>query len=249
MSTPIKRARLRAYVNALADIIAEIESTAKLSRERAVEILKKSLSEVGVEPFRGIKFSDEVYEKELISLYIVAKEILRLPISIERALGEVFQAERLLDGVVIVLLGERSPEKVREALAQAFGTIDEIILSKVVRYIATGFYLDVLDEKAAVRAVGNLVKALPEFKEEFKRIAKFFQAVVIGSKVVSGEVRSRVEMDVARKALAISLGLSGGAPSVEYIADVVKIVYGRSIQIAEREDRQSPPSSVSGHLK
>jgi hypothetical protein len=238
VSTPIKRARLRAYVNALADIIAEIESSAKLSREKAVEILKKSLSEVGVEPFRGIKFSNEVYEKELISLYIVAKNILRLPTNTERTLGEVFQVERLLDGVVRVLLSEYSPEKVREVLGQAFGTVDEVVLSKVVRYIATSFYLDVLDEREAVRAVGNLVKALPEFREEFKRIAKFFQAVVIGSKVISGEVGSKVEMDLARKALAISLGLSGGAPSAEYLADVVKIVYGKSIQIVERKSRQ-----------
>jgi len=240
MSTPLKRARLRAYVNALADIVVETERAAKLSRERAVEILKKSLGEVGVEPFRGIRFSDEVYEKELISLYIVAKDILRLPSLTEGALGEVFQVERLLDGVVRVLLGECSPERVKEALNQAFGTLDEVVLSKVVRYIATGFYLDVLDERAAVRAVGNLVNALPEFREEFKRIAKFFLAVVIGSKVASGEVRSRVELDLARKALAINLGLSGGAPSVEYIADIVKIVYGRSLQLAEPESRQHP---------
>jgi len=241
MSTPLKRARLRAYVNALADIVVEAEHTAKLSREKAVEILKNSLSEVGVEPFRGIRFSDEVYEKELISLYIVAKDILRLPaLNSEGALGEVFQIERLLDKVVRVLLGECRPEMVKEMLSQAFGTIDEVVLSKVVRYIATGFYLDVLDERAAVRAVGNLVKALPEFREEFKRIAKFFLAVVIGSKIVSGEVRNRVELDLSRKALAINIGLSGGAPSIEYIADVVKIVYGKSLQVSEPESRQSP---------
>jgi len=239
MSTPLKRARLRAYVNALADIIVEAERATRVSRGRAVEILRKSLGEVGVEPFRGIRFSDEVYEKELISLYIVAKNILRLPtLNSEGALGEVFQVERLLDRVVRVLLGESNPEKVREMLSQAFGTVDEVVLSKVVRYVATEFYLDVLDEKAAVKAVGNLVKALPEFREEFKRILKFFLAVVVGSKIVSGEVKSRVEVDLARKALAISLGLSGGAPSIEYIADVVKIVYGKGLQFAEPESCQ-----------
>ncbi len=238
MSTPLKRARLRAYVNALADIIVEAESTSRVSRERAVEILRKSLSEVGVEPFRGIRFSDEVYEKELISLYIVAKNILRLPtLNSERALGEIFQVEKLLDRVVRVLLYERNSEKVREMLSQAFGAVNEVVLSKVVRYVATEFYLDVLDEKAAVKAVGNLVKALSEFSEEFKRIVKFFLAVVIGSKIISGEVKSRVEVDLARKALAISLGLSGGAPSIEYIADVVKIVYGKDLRLAEPGSR------------
>ncbi|MEM2595540.1 MAG: DUF2192 domain-containing protein, partial [Sulfolobales archaeon] len=58
------------------------------------------------------------------------------------------------------------------------------------------------------------------------RMAKFFIAIIVGSKMVSSEIRSRMDLEMRKKALTITLGLSGGAPSNEYIVDVAKIAYG-----------------------
>ncbi|MEM2752472.1 MAG: DUF2192 domain-containing protein [Sulfolobales archaeon] len=224
---PLKRLRLRAYINVIADVIAELGTRNNVSREWVVRELKKALEETQVEPFRGIRYSSEVYEKELISVYIVATRILRLPIKkFGRVLEEVFSNEISLDKVVTVIKRHRDFSGIRSAIDNYLGSVDEVVLSKIIRYITTEYYLDLIDENEALRSVSNLVKAYPEFSDRFSRMAKFFIAIVVGSKMVSSEIRSRMDLEMRKKALTITLGLSGGAPSNEYIVDVAKIAYG-----------------------
>ncbi|MEM1622593.1 MAG: DUF2192 domain-containing protein [Sulfolobales archaeon] len=224
---PLKRLRLRAYINVIADLMAELVAGNNVNREWVIRELKKALEEVQVEPFRGIRYSSEIYEKELISLYIVATRILRLPIKrFGRALEDIFSNEISLGKVVTAIKKHKDPSEVRATIDNYLGSVDEVSLSKIIRYITTEYYLDLIDENEALRSVSNLIKAYPEFSDRFGRMVKFFIAVVIGSKIVSSEIRSRMDLEMKKKALAIALGLSGGAPSNEYVIDVTKIAYG-----------------------
>ncbi|MEM2763968.1 MAG: DUF2192 domain-containing protein, partial [Sulfolobales archaeon] len=135
---PLKRLRLRAYINVIADVIAELGTRNNVSREWVVRELKKALEETQVEPFRGIRYSSEVYEKELISVYIVATRILRLPIKkFGRVLEEVFSNEISLDKVVTVIKRHRDFSGIRSAIDNYLGSVDEVVLSKIIRYITT----------------------------------------------------------------------------------------------------------------
>lgn len=226
---PLKRARLRAYINTIADVVAEIEAGNSVSRDSVVKELKKALEEAQVEPFRGIRYSEEVYEKELISLYIVATRILRLPLrKFGKFFNEVFSNEICLDKVVTIIKKQSDSQKTRSVIETYLGTADEVTLSKIIRYITTEYYLDLIDEEEAVKSVGNLIRVYPEFSDKFSRMTKFFIAVVVSSKMVTNEIRSRMDLEMRKKALTINLGLSGGAPSNEYIVDIAKIAFGGS---------------------
>ncbi len=226
---PLKRARLRAYVNAIADLVGERESGRSVGRELAIGILRKSLEEFKVEPFRGVRFSDDIYDKEMMSLYIVAKYILRIPVTL---FGDVFVNEILLDRTSLVIRNSSEPGEVRSTVEKYLGKADEVTLSKLIRYITTEYYLDLIGEEVALRSVRNLINAFPEHSENFKRMCKFFIAVVLGSKIVSDEIRSKIDLEIRKKALAINLGLSGGAPSNEYIIEVTRIAYGNAGSLA-----------------
>ncbi|MEM2287462.1 MAG: DUF2192 domain-containing protein [Sulfolobales archaeon] len=224
---PLKRLRLRAYINVVADLIAELGAGNNVSREWVIRELKKALEETRVEPFRGIRYSSEVYEKELISLYIVATRILRLPIKrFGKVLEDIFSNEICLDKVATVIKKHKDFSGVRAAIDSYLVSVDEVVLSKIIRFITTEYYLDLIDENEALRSISNLVKAYPEFSDRFGRMVKFFIAIVVGSKISSSEIRSRMDLEMKKKALTIALGLSGGAPSNEYIIDVAKIAYG-----------------------
>lgn len=245
---PLKRLRLRTYINVIADIVAELEAGNSIDRNRVVRELKASLEEAQVEPFRGIRHSDEIYEKELISLYIVATRILRLPLKkLGKVLEEVFSNEINLDKVVTVVKKYGDPLGIRSAIEGYLGKADEVTLSKIIRYITTEYYLDLVSEDEAVKSIRNLIKAYPEFSDRFNRMVKFFTAIVVGSKIASSEIRNKMDLEMKKKALTINLGLSGGAPSNEYIVDVVKIAYGSSGRIKKliEEVRSSLKKSIT----
>lgn len=224
---PLKRSRLRVYINVIADVMTELEAGTDISRDWVVRELRRALEEAQVEPFRGIRHSDEVYEKELISLYIVATRILRLSLrKFESALRDVFSNEINLDRVVTVVKKHKDPSGIRSTIESRLGGADEVTLSKVIRFITTEYYLDLVSEDDAVKTVGNLIRAYPEFSDRFGRMVKFFVAIIVGSKMVSSEIRSRMDLEMKKKALTINLGLSGGAPSNGYIVDVARIAYG-----------------------
>ncbi len=225
--TPLKRARLRAYVNTIADMIAEVEAGNSISRQWVVEKLRRSLEEARVEPFRGIRHSEDVYEKELTSVYIVATRIMRLPFGrLSGIFEEVFSSEINLDRVTTVVKRRGEPGETRSAVESYLGRADEANLSRIIRFLTTEYYLDLIGEDEAVRSVRNLVRAYPELSDKFGRMTKFFVAVVVGSKIATDEIRAAIDMEARKKAIAISLGLSRGAPSDEYLVDVAKIVYG-----------------------
>lgn len=231
---PLKRARLRAYINAIADLVGEHESGRSIDRGLAIEILKRSLKELKVEPFRGVRFSEDIYDKEMMSLYIVAKYILRIPITL---FGDVFMNEVLLDRTSLVIRNSIDYGKVRSTVEKYLGVADEVTLSKLIRYITTEYYLDLVGEESALRSVRNLINAFPEHAENFKRMCKFFIAVVLGSKIVSDEIRNKIDLEIRKKALAINLGLSGGAPSNEYIIEVTRLAYGSTGNLTKLKSR------------
>ncbi|MCX8184325.1 MAG: DUF2192 domain-containing protein [Sulfolobales archaeon] len=223
----LKRIRLRAYINTIADMVAEIEAGNTVDRDWTVEELRKALKEVRVEPFRGIKHSEEVYEKELLSLYIVATRILRLPLKkFGNTFEEVFSNEVNLNRVATILKKRRDIQDVRTTIEKYLGVVDEVSLSKIIRYVTTEYYLDLINEDEAMRSIGNIIKIFPEFEDRFSRMTKFFIAVLLGSKIVSNEIKSKLELEMQKKAMIINLGLRSGAPSDEYIIDVTKIAYG-----------------------
>ncbi|MCS7099826.1 MAG: DUF2192 domain-containing protein [Sulfolobales archaeon] len=239
----LKRTRLKAYINTIASAVAEIEAGNTVSRDWIVGELRKTLKEARVEPFRGIKHSEEVYEKELISLYIVAARILRIPLrKFGKALEEVFSNEINLSRIVAVLKKNREPQSIRTTIENHLGAVDEVSLSKVVRYVTTEYYLDLVDENEAVRTIGNIIKSFPEFEDRFSRMTKFFVAIVVGSKIVSNEIKSKMELEMCKKAITINLGLRGGAPSDEYIIDVARIAYGSDKNLRKlSESVRNPP--------
>jgi hypothetical protein len=236
---PLKRARLRAYVSAIADLMGERESGRNMDRGLAIEVLRKALEEFKVEPFRGVRFSEDIYDKEIMSLFIVAKYILRIPVTL---FGEVFTNEILLDRTSLVIRNSNDSKEVRTTVEKYLGTADEVTLSKLIRYIATEYYLDLIGEESAFRSVKNLINAFPEYSENFKRMCKFFMAVILGSKIASGEIKSKIDLEIRKKALAINLGLSGGAPSNEYVIEVAKLAYGSAGTLAIQKTKSGPYS-------
>ncbi|MEM1649396.1 MAG: DUF2192 domain-containing protein, partial [Sulfolobales archaeon] len=86
----VRRKRLKILV----DIWSMILERRDLSREELIEILRREYERNNVEPFRGVSKSQDLYEKDLISLYLVGLYGLGLESEISDIISRVLEPER-----------------------------------------------------------------------------------------------------------------------------------------------------------
>ncbi|MCD6340782.1 MAG: DUF2192 domain-containing protein [Desulfurococcales archaeon] len=110
----IKRKRVKAYVDALGELLMNNEP----SRELAINLVRKALERENVEPLRGASKPDDIYEKELISLYIIGSRGLGIKDEYKDLFEKVFHKEIKYDRIVQVLLSNNSPARARETILE-----------------------------------------------------------------------------------------------------------------------------------
>lgn len=216
-----KRRRVKAYVDALSRLILSDDP----SRMEAVKLVREELEREGVEPFRGASKPSDIYEKELISLYIVASRGLGIGEEYREVVAKVFEREEIYDKVIKVLLSDIPVEEVRETVKSLLPGLSDSEVARVLRYALTLHYLNFEPWERVIEVIKRFLEAFPQHEETVRRFSKFVIAVKIAEEIAKGRVRSKVDKEIRKQVLSLEVGVPKATPSDEYIAKIAREVF------------------------
>ncbi|MEM2075525.1 MAG: DUF2192 domain-containing protein [Zestosphaera sp.] len=216
-----KRRRVKAYVNTLSDLIGSENP----SRELAIQLVKKYLESVGVEPFRGASKPEDIYEKEMISLYVVATRGLGMNSEFRELMGKVFHKELTYEDTYLLLSSNAPVESTREEVQLVAGNVDESYLTRVLRYALTLYYLDFEPFENVVKVLNKTYQAFPEHGDAIRRFTKFVISVKMADEIFHGIIKNKVEKEIRKQLLSLEIGIPKSTPPDDYVVKVAKVVY------------------------
>ncbi|RLG77651.1 MAG: hypothetical protein DRO12_01590 [Thermoprotei archaeon] len=231
-----KRKRIRVLVDAWSMIAQGKVKT----REEVIELLKKLYEENGVEPLRGASKPADLYEKDLMSLYIIGKWGLGLDKDLPLEVFErIFTVESKYEKAVEVLIKYEDPHEVRDKVTRILSQLDGPIMARILRFAFTLHYYGFLDRRDFEKALRNAYKAFPELEDTIRRFAKFYIAYRIGEELAKGSVKNKLELDVLRNTVALEVGIPKAVPKLGYIIDVAKVFFTLPKKILQLKDKKS----------
>ncbi len=215
----IRRKRIRVLVDTWSDIMrAGIES-----RERVVEVLQKVYNEAGIEPIRGASNPPDLYDKEMISLYIIGKWGLGMDKELPPEFFEkVFWKEVLIEKTLNVLNSVNSEEELYHKLPELRNVLDDGFVARMLRFAFTLYYFGFENEEWFRTVLQKVYKLLPRFEETIRRFAKFFIAYKMGERIERNEIKNKMELNIAKNLLALELSIPKAVPSNSYVVEVAK---------------------------
>ncbi|MEM2284333.1 MAG: DUF2192 domain-containing protein [Zestosphaera sp.] len=234
-----KRRRVKAYVNALSDLI----SSDNPSRELAIQLVKKYLESVNVEPFRGASKPEDIYEKEMISLYVIATRGLGINNEFRELMSKVFNKELTYEDTYLLLSRDTPPEIIREEIRALVGNIDESYITRVLRYALILYHLDFESFENVIRVLKKAYQAFPEFSDAVRRFTKFVISVKLAEEISQGIIKNKIEKEIRKQLISLEIGLPKSTPSDDYVMKVAKVTYEISDTLLSKIFEQTQPQN------
>ncbi len=216
-----KRKRVKAYVDAISELILSKD----WSREKAVELVKRNLESTGVEPFRGASKPEDIYDKELISLFIVGTRGLGINKEFEGVFKEVFSKEMKYEAVIKALESDQPVEQVRTTIKSLFPELSENDVARILRFAVTLYYLDFKPYDFVTKVIRRLNEALPEYSETIRRFTRFFIAIKLAEEIFTGNIKTKVDKEIRKQVISLETGIERSTPSDDYVRKVAQVAY------------------------
>jgi len=230
----LSKERYKEKISAALEALAEALSKCR-DRQCAVEVLKSVYERRGVQPFRGAAVPEDIFDKEMATLYVVGKYGVGLDQDYPELFGELFEREERYEEALRALL-ERSlgAQERRKRVEEVLGRVDGNELARVFRIAFTKALLGFGSESELVEALRSAAECFPELEREVKNYGKFYIGFKIAEKISAGEIRSRIEKEAEKRAMNISVGLGSSLPDDKYIYAIAKAVFGLPKSRAEK---------------
>jgi len=196
-----------------------VEKYTHLTREVLVDLLKESYETNDIKPIRGFK-AEDLYEKELISLYVVGKEGLGLFNDYKEVFEKLLMPEIVIDRASEILI-ENKPIEAFELLQKDKGS-----LAKVLRLIFIQGIFSFKPEENLYIAMRNLdFTNIDEMKHTAVSFARFYTAFKVAEGIAEKTIKDKMNAEAFKRALAISIGIKYPLPKPEYISLIGKEVF------------------------
>ncbi len=216
--------RLEVLKDLWARIIDLWESRGSLTRDEVVAMLKGAYERAGLEPIRGKALPEDIFDKEMASLYVVGKYGMGMEEQYPELFDKVFYKEVRYEAAANALLGQK-PEIARAKVESILGNITDNELARMLRLKLTEVYFGFADEQELFDLLKSLAKTFPEKERIAVKYARFYTALMIARRISEGEVRNRIYKEAYKQAAAVKLGLHGVLPDDNYIADIARSVF------------------------
>ncbi len=175
------------------------------SREDLITLLEKRYSLEGISPIKGKATPPDIYEKELVSLYVVGKYGMHLDEEFPELFEDLFSFEVKLDKALEYLVEGRIQEA-RKFLEENFEEVTMNLLSKVFRVAVVKELFGMTGEEEAAKAFKAAVEAFPELEPSIRKYLRFYIAIRVADAISRGEIRDRLTKEAYKQALAVRLG-------------------------------------------
>jgi len=219
--------RLALLMDLWNEIISKWESGEELTRERVVRMLRDAYARERISPLRGASLPEDIYDKEMASLYVVGKHGMGLEELYPKLFDEVFPDEIRYEKAAEILLTE-PPEQARDKILVLLGgRLDDNVIARMFRLKFTEVYFGFTSEDSLVQLIRAFAKAFPEKERLAVKYARFYIAFKVASAIYRGEVRDRITKEALKQATALAFhDFQGAIPDDKYIGKIAGEVFG-----------------------
>ena len=216
-----QRQRIDAAVEALSKLLRRNV----VNRDKAVKLLEEVYKGKAVQPLRGRAWPEDIWDKEMATLYTIAKYALMLNEENPKLFHKLFDYEETLEETANIIK-EHSIEEARKlALFMLGGNVDDNTVARLLRVIATAVVMGFKSEDELIDLLRKLSKVFPEQEHTVRKYARYFIALRVAQAIAAGMIRSRIDKEAFKQALAAKIGLEKIMPDDEYIAFIASTVF------------------------
>lgn len=216
-----QRQRIDAAMEALSKLLRDEVS----DRRKAVKLLEEVYKGKAIQPLRGKAWPEDIWDKEMATLYVIAKYALVLDEENPDFFHELFNYEETLEETANIVR-ERPVEEARKlALFMLGGNIDDNTVARLLRVITTAVVMGFKGENELIELLRKLGKVFPDQEHTVRKYARYFIALRVAQAIAAGLIRSRIDKEAFKQALAAKIGLEKIMPDDEYIAFIASTVF------------------------
>lgn len=227
----LQRARINAAMELLSDILSGRITSRVTARKRLEDIYRSK----ALQPIRGRAWPPDIWDKELATVYTVGKYALMLNEEEPEVFSKIFSYEESLEDIINAIKTADSDEEARRfILFMLGGSVDDNTIARILRIATTKYLLGFTREDEVVQLIQRLYKVLPEQSNTIRKYARYFIAVRIAQAIALGSIRSRIEKEALKQALAAKIGLERIMPDDEYVEFIASNVFNVPKRIVQR---------------
>ncbi|EHP68579.1 MAG: DUF2192 domain-containing protein [Metallosphaera yellowstonensis] len=216
MVKELYRERMKILTDLWGHILNEWES---LTRDSLLSLVQEYYEKNEIRPFRGFK-STNLYEKELITLYVVGKEGLGLYEDYRQVFEKLLPNEEKYNQVAKIIFEKGAEEAYLEAGS------DKDVLARALRLIFTEVIFSFSDEAKLIQSLRILHSSTNDaIKHTAKSFSRFYTAFRLAESIAEGLIRDKMNYIAMKKAIAINIGIDYPLPKSSYVALISKEVF------------------------
>lgn len=219
----------RNKISVLVDVWTKIISygdIAGITREEVRKMLYEAYKARKIAPFKGKATPEDLYDKELMSLYIVGKYGLGLDKQYPEIFDEIFYNERLYEKIIDIALTTNDIREARSIILNLLGgEINSNTTARILRTLFTAIILGFREEEELIELMHRLVKMFPEQEQTIRKYTRFYIAFRVAEAISRGIVRNKVSKEAYKQSLALKIGFPKTIPDDNYIYSIAREVF------------------------
>ncbi|BCS91814.1 hypothetical protein L3N51_00306 [Metallosphaera sp. J1] len=219
----------RERIKVLTDLWGNIlDNWENMDRNSLLSLVQEIYEKNDIRPFRGFK-STNLYEKELISIFVVGKDGLGLYDDYRPVFDKLLPLEEKFYEVSRAIIEKGAEE------AYALAGSDKDVLARALRLIFTEVIFSFSDESKLLQALRVLDSSPNDaIKHTAKSFSRFYTAFRLAENIAEGLIRDKMNYIAMKKAFAISLGIEYPLPKSSYVALISKEVFNVSPKLIRK---------------
>ncbi len=226
------RKRIQIIVDLLGEIVRHGNVT---TREELRELVKQTYEKYGIVPIKGKASPPDLYDKEIASLYVIAKYGLALDDEYPSLFSNLFYTEEKYEEAIKKILEDKY-EEARKLLLEASSQdqIDSNTVARMLRVAFTKLLFGFITEEEFAEILRKTAEAIPEEERTVRNFVRFYIAFKVAEMISKGEIRNKGFKEASKKAIGLRLGFPRIAPRDDYIEAIAKEVFMVPDKILEK---------------
>ncbi len=216
-----ERGVYRTRVSAAIDVLSRLLREHIVDRGIAAELLKTVYEERGLSPIMGASTPPDIYDKELATLYVVARYGLGLDQEEPEWFQALFHREIAYEEAAKLILSGAPREQIEKTL----GELNENQIARMLRVATMKVLLGYSSEDELIRLLRAIPKTLPDYSQVARKFARFYIALRVAEAIATRRVRDRIAKEAEKQALAARIGLEKIIPDDKYIAIIAQKLF------------------------
>ncbi len=216
-------------VKALTDIWSTVlHKWTEIDRPTLIAYLEKVYKERNIRPFRGFK-AENLYEKELTSMYVVGKEGLGLFEDNKPVFDKLLYEEERFERIYELLASDRPLEAFQES------SMNTDVLARSLRLGFTRAIFSFQDYEVLYNSLRSLDgTGLDPLKHTAASFSRFVTAFLLAEGIAEKRLRDKISLEAEKKAISIRIGIKYPMPKYEYIMLIAREVFGINDKILKK---------------